>query len=271
MKTRIHKKVALITGASSGIGRSTADLLTEQGYTVYGLSRTKPKGKFDFIWIELDITDKASLNQIVTRIIRKEHRVDVLINNAGISLISSVENTSQDESISVMNANFHGSLNMIQAILPFMKEQESGYIINVSSLGGRFGLPFQSIYCASKFALEGMTESLRYEIKEYGIKAVLLEPGDCKTPITSKRLINTNDSLSGSDTFFTRAKRKVEWDEKNGCEPMKVAQKVWKILDKKQPKPRYSVGNLSQRIIPYVKNIIPAFFFEFILNNYYRS
>ena len=189
MKT--FKKVIVITGASSGIGLACAEYLASKGHLVYGIGRNANFTTTRFSYFSTDIRNESAINEIVSVILQKEKRIDLLINNAGVHIAGAIEHTSHEIAQYLFECNFFGSLNMIRAILPSMKERQSGMIICISSIGGVTGLPFQGIYCASKFALEGLCESLRMETSCLGIEVVLLEPGDFQTPITRNRIIDS--------------------------------------------------------------------------------
>ena len=265
------KKVVLLTGASSGIGRVTAELLVERGYIVYGVSRNKPKESFNFNWLALDVSDINSITKGVSQIISQEKSIDILINNAGISLIGSVENSTTNQINALMNCNLLGVIYLIQQVLPLMKKHQSGTIINISSIGGLIGLPFQGIYCASKFAMEGLSESLRMELHQLGIKVVLIEPGDLRTSITKNRQINAIDKHDHLyQQHFARTKNTIEKDEYDGGSPEIVARLICKIIHMRKPKVRYTVGKQrSQLIAPMLKKVLPSRVFEKFIRGYY--
>jgi len=179
-------KVVLVTGASSGIGAACAEMLAKRGFRVYGSSRNpnfKPSG---YQALQMDVTDDRSVDEAVAQVIREAGSIDALVNNAGCGLAGAVEDTASIEALHQMDVNFMGPFRAARAILPGMRQRRSGVIVNVSSLGGLFGLPFQSFYSASKFAMEGWTESLRFEVSPFGIRVVLIEPGDVKTGFTGQ-------------------------------------------------------------------------------------
>ena len=182
-------RIILITGASSGIGKSCAEYLSKKGFIVFGTSRNAsfpPKdigGKYP-IMIKMDINDDDSIKNAIEYIIKEFGRIDVLINNAGYGIGGAIEDYTIEKVKEQFETNFFGQLRVCNSILPIMRNQQSGLIINISSIGGLLGLPFQGLYSATKFAIEGMTEALRMEVKEFGIKVVLVEPGDFKTSFT---------------------------------------------------------------------------------------
>ncbi len=202
----------------------------------------------------------------------RESTLDVLVNNAGYALIGSVEDTTIAEAKSQMETNFFGALRVCRALLPTMRRQRSGHIVNISSIGGLIGLPFQSAYCASKFALEGAIEALRMEVRPFGIHVVLIEPGDFRTALTDRR--QKAKATTRSEVYGDRLKRVlqvVESGERNGPTPEPVANLVHKVIHKKAPRLRYTVGGFSQRMAVPLKKILPASLFEYLLSNYFKA
>ncbi|MDX1372622.1 MAG: SDR family oxidoreductase [Nitrososphaeraceae archaeon] len=186
-----EKKVAVVTGSSSGVGFETSLLLARNGFRTYAtmrnlekasrLSELVKKEDLDLKILRLDVTDDDSVRESIEKIISETQRIDVLINNAGFAIFGALEDTLLDEMKEQFETNFYGSVRTIQAVLPTMKKQRKGKIINISSMVGRFGVPFNSLYVSTKFALEGLTESLRYELHNSGIDVVLVEPGIIKS------------------------------------------------------------------------------------------
>ena len=173
-----NQRVVLITGASSGIGKACASHLAAQGFRVYATSRrpssiTAP----NLTMLAADVNHDDSVEQTVAAIIEREGRIDVVINNAGMGIAGPLENTTTEHAKAQFEVNFFGALRVCRAVLPAMRSQQRGYIINIGSIGGILALPYQSMYSASKFALEGMSEALRMEIRSFGIRVVLIEPG----------------------------------------------------------------------------------------------
>lgn len=191
-KSEIVTPVVFITGASSGIGKICAEHLHAKGYRVYGTSRrasSTPQavGSDRFRLIAMDVNSEDSVQRAIQTVLVAEGRIDVVLNNAGDGVAGSVEDTSLDEAQRQLDTNFFGVLRVCHAALPIMRRQASGLIVNVSSLGGLVGLPFQGLYSASKFAVEGMTEALRMEVRPFGVRVVLVEPGDFRTGFTEQR------------------------------------------------------------------------------------
>jgi len=274
------KKVILITGASSGFGKACARYLATKGNRVYGTGRNLTKASqgeknddndFCLMMVRMDVCDALSVKNCVELIIQQEGRIDVVINNAGIGIAGSVEDTSEEEMLIQLKTNFIGALNVIHAVLPFMREQKSGYIINISSLAGLLAQPFVGAYCASKFALEGLAEALRMEVKPFGIKVVLIEPGDFKTGFTQNR-IRTKASQKSNVYLnrFNSVLSLIEKDETNGADPDQLAFLVERVLLNPSPRLRYTTGKTSQRFIAFLKRLVPGSFFEWVMMKNYR-
>ncbi|MCB9234776.1 MAG: SDR family oxidoreductase [Bacteroidia bacterium] len=265
------QKTALITGASSGIGKAIARTFLEKGMIVYGASRQPGRLEKGIRPLLMDVADPAAVEKGVEQIKSETGRLDILVNCAGISLVGAIEHHSPEEADLQMRTNFTGSLNLIRAVLPQMWKQRSGLIINVSSIAGRVALPFQGIYSSSKFALEGLTESLRLELFGSGIHACLIEPGDFSTEIVKNRIFC--QASQGENAYadnYQRAYALMEQEELHGPGPERIGQLAWKITRLKNPRLRYTTGKLMQRLAPRVKNLIPDIWFEFILRMNYK-
>ena len=263
-------KVVLITGASSGIGAACAELLAERGYVVYGSSRNPNFQPCGFRPLQMDVCDDESVNQAVARVLQEAGRIDALINNAGCGLAGAAEDTTTAEALHQMDVNFMGPFRLSRAVLPGMRRRRSGVIVNLSSLGGLFGLPFQSFYSASKFALEGFTESLRHEVSRLGIRVVLVEPGDVQTGFTGSRVLAAAAGASSAYAGpFSTCMRIVEKEEKNGVAPAQIAQAICQIVEGNAPGPRYTVGAFSQRLSAVLKILLPGRLFEIIIGSFY--
>jgi short-subunit dehydrogenase len=263
-------KIILITGVSSGLGKHTAEYLAKKGYKIYGTTRKDIETNPDLVSIKMDVTDALSVQQGVDLILKKEGRIDVLINNAGLGLAGAVEDFSFDEAHYEMNTNFYGIFHTIKAILPVMRQQKSGIIININSIGGLMGLPFQGFYSASKFAVEGLCESIRMEVKQFNIHIVQINPGDHQTQFTSNRKIIAK--AKGNSAYliqFEKALSIIEKEENNGLPPISIAKKIYSILQKKHPRGRYVVSNFEQKLAVLLKFVLPALMFSKILGGFY--
>jgi short-subunit dehydrogenase len=267
-----NDKVVLITGASSGIGRICAEYLLKKGYQVYGTSRKQSDLKnYSFKMISMNVNNDDSVKKAVNNIMKKTGRIDVLINNAGFGISGAIEETTVDKAKEQFETNFFGIHRVCKEILPNMRKHGSGCIINISSIGGLLGLPFQGLYCATKFALEGYSESLRMEVKSFGIKVVLIEPGDIKTQFTHRReKINDHIQKSVYHNYSKNTINIVEKDEQGGPSPIKVAFLIDKIINKKSPKVRYKIGSTYQKLIATLRHVLPDRVIHWILMKYYK-
>ncbi len=260
------RRVALVTGASSGIGRSCAQHLAAAGWRVFGTQR-QPAADSDGAveLVAMDVDDQASVERGVRLVLERAGRIDAVVNNAGFALAGTVEDTSIDEAKAQFETNFFGVLRVCRAVLPAMRRQHGGTIVNVSSLAGIFGLPCGGLYSASKFALEGLSESLRFETRQFGIRVVLIEPGDFRTQITQRRQIAaaslTEDAYR---TMFEHFKTKQDRDEQQAPTPEPVARLVEYVLNHPRPKLRYPVGLWSQRIVVPLKSYLPQRVFDWL-------
>jgi short-subunit dehydrogenase len=273
----MDQKVILITGASSGLGKTTASYLARKGHKVIGTSRTAPSiDEIDLsqqpsypLLVNMDITDPTTIQNTVSFLHHHFNRIDVLINNAGYGISGPIEETSISDAQSLFNTNFFGTLRVIQDVLPLMRKQQSGLIINISSIGGILGLPFQGVYSASKFAVEGMTEALRMEVSSFGINVVLVEPGDFHTGFTDhrKKILNSSSLYAEAEKKTTRI---FEHDEQNGADPIQLASLIERIIRSTHPKCRYRVGSLSQRFAGSLKGVISDRIVQWILMKYYK-
>jgi short-subunit dehydrogenase len=265
------KKVILVTGASSGLGLATANALAAEGHTVYGTSRDVKKIKgVSFNPIQMDVTDDASVNAAVSEILKKEGHIDILVNNAGNGITGPLYAMPVESAKKQFDVNFFGVVRVSSAVLPGMIEKKSGMVINIGSLAGLFGLPYQGLYSASKFAIEGYSESLRMELRNTGVKVVVVNPGDFKTDFTGNReKLNfpiNNDALKGE---FEAAVAAMEKDESKGADPAKLGAEIVKIVGKSSPKHNYLVGAFDQTIAVTLKSILPGSLFVKLMNDHY--
>jgi len=257
------QQVIFITGASKGIGREIALHLHQQGYIVYGTSR-KPMQPADtpFKLVQLDVTDEHSVQQCVEGILNDAGHIDILINNAGYDLYGAVEETTLDELHQQMDTNFYGAVRVIQAVLPQMRHRGKGKIINMSSIGGLMSLPFNSAYAASKYALEGYSETLRYEVMPFGVYVSLVEPGSVNTDTLDTSIIEVAEGHSSYETqrqYMTQQMR--EFGVTNGISIQQVVSTVDHIVKTSKPRLRYPVG-LHARTLPLMKAFLPQWSFE---------
>ncbi len=264
-------KVIIITGASSGFGKKTAELLASHGHKVYGICRREMQHP-EITYIQCDVRDPETIALRVKEIYDKEGHIDVLINNAGMGIGGSLEMAIPEEIDTQMDVNFRGCVNMCQKVLPYMRKQRKGEIINLSSIGGIMGLPYQGFYSASKFAIEGFSEALSAEVKGFGISVSMVEPGDFATNFTASRK-NSQATMDDPDygPIFKRSLGLIEKEENGGLTPDVLARKIEKIVNAKHPKLRYVVANFEQWLSVALKRIIPGNWFVDILVDYYKT
>jgi short-subunit dehydrogenase len=265
-------KVILITGISSGFGKQTAELLAKRGHIVYGTIRKDCEVSDQINVLRMDLADTGSISIAVEAVIQKENKIDILINNAGMHTGGPVE-TSPPENIRLqMESNFIGMVNLTRMVLPYMRKLGGGLIINFSSIGGLMGLPFQAFYSASKFAIEGFSEALRMEVRQFNIKVVLINPGDFRTSNSANRR-NFLAPSGLSDPYneqFKKTLAVIEKDEADGWHPEVLARKLIKIIECKNPRQRYIIASFEQKLAVVLKYILPGKLFRSILEGHYK-
>jgi len=260
-------KVVVITGASGGIGSACCKKFSDNGYIVYGISRRKSQHGYCKD-IECDILDIECVNRSINAIIEKEGKIDILINNAGMGVSGPVETCSIDKARKQFDVNYFGTINMIQTVLPYMRDKRSGTIINISSLGSKIGIPFQSHYSASKSSIDAMAFSLALEVKEFNVKVCNVLPGDTKTNFTGER---QKDSLEGAKEYAISMEHAVsvmEKDEANGMSPDTVANVVFKQSRKKHPKLQVVVG-FKNKVLAVLIKLLPIKLAAFVVKKIY--
>ena len=269
------KKVILITGISSGFGKQIARLLAEKGHTVYGTVRNEPVSDPESSGVHqlrMDLTDSNSIKKAVSTVMASEGWIDVLINNAGMHTGGPIE-TSLIENIRLqINTNVIGTIELTREVLPIMRKQGGGTILNFSSIGGLMGLPFQGFYSTSKFAIEGISEALRMEVKQFNIKVVLINPGDFHTSNTANRR-NFLAPTGKDDPYreqYEKSLAAIEKDEANGWKPEVLARKIVKIVECKNPSQRYIISSFEQKLAVCLKYILPGKLFRMILQDHYK-
>lgn len=251
-------KVCLVTGASAGIGHATALHLLHAGYTVYGVARHVDRmediraagGRI----LALDMKCEANMERVVSAIIQEQGQLDVLVNNAGIGLHGSIEETPLDLARNLFEVNLFGAARLVQLVLPHMREQKSGTIVNVSSIGGEIALPLGAWYYASKHALEAFSNSLRQELKRFGINVVVIQPGIIRTDFESNTA-NELRTISGQGPYgdlaeaMAKAGEKALVQDRKGSDPIVVAEAIRKAIEATRPKPRYVVGHAAGTLL----------------------
>jgi NAD(P)-dependent dehydrogenase (short-subunit alcohol dehydrogenase family) len=263
MSAPANLKVILVTGASSGIGQAIARHLAARGWRVFGTSR-QPANGFDGVdMLTMDVDDDGSVERGMAAIVAKTGRLDAVVNNAGWALMGAIEDTPIAEARAQMETNFFGVLRVCRAVLPIMRERRAGYIVNIGSLAGVFGMPFSGIYSASKFAVEGLSESLRLETRRFGIRVVVIEPGDTRSQLAQRRrVMEPVRHASAYQAIFDRFQAKQAQDEAKAPSPDAVAALVERVLRDPRPAMRYTVGMWDQRMVLPLKRWLPYGWFE---------
>ena len=254
-------KTILITGASSGIGMVVGEYLTKKGHTVIGTSRNSDRQSEVFEMIKLDVTDDKSIDDALQIILNRVDKIDVLINNAGFGLCGPIESTSLDEAKSQFETNYFGVVRITNKLLPHFRTNNSGLIINISSLGGLISLPFQAHYSASKYALEGFTEALRLELLPFNINVCNINPGDFNTSFSKNRRFAQKLDEAYKEKFVQFLKM-YESEEQQGSNPVIIAKLIHNIIQKKKTKVHYLVGKKFQIIGSPIKRFIGSNLFE---------
>ena len=264
-------KVVLITGASSGIGKAIASYLQQKGFTVYGTSRSpKNSANLTFQLLALDVLDSTTIKDTISYIIKKEGRLDVLINNAGIGITGAIEDTPIDEMKKAFDTNFFGTVDVIKEVLPQMRKQKSGLIINITSIAGYMGLPFRGIYSATKGALELVTESMRMEVKNFGIDVLTIAPGEFATNIAVGRYHTPVFENSPYKKVYKENLELMDTHVNTGLDPIVMAKAVHNIINAKHPRMHYRVGRFMERFSIVLKRVLPDKAYEKLLMNHYK-
>lgn len=264
-------KVVLVTGASSGIGKSIATFLSKKGMKVYGTSRKPQKSQnAPFTFVALDVLDTNSIEKAISLIIENEGRLDVLVNNAGMGITGPIEDTPTDEMRKVFDTNLFGAVDVMKAVLPQMRKQQSGTIINVTSIAGYMGLPFRGIYSATKGALELVTESVRMEVKNFGVQVVNIAPGDFATNIAAGRYHTPVFEDSAYKKVYAENLALMDAHVDSGMDPIEMAKAIFKIIHTKKPKVHYKVGGFMEKFSIVLKRILPDKLYEKLLMNHYK-
>src|SRR5690554_4870998 len=240
----MNQKVIVITGSSSGIGEVLANYFVKKGPIVYGLSRTS-EDKSQFNHIPTDVTNKQNVMSSIQQVINESKRIDVLINNAGIGMLGAIEDVSKEDFDKLINVNIYGVIYMMQAVLPLMRGQKSGHILNVSSIASNHGLPFRGYYSASKSAIDRITESVRLENQNTGIEITTVNFGDIKTPIAESRIHST------VSPFYKKSYEKlvqiIDEEVDHGLTPEQLIPIIERLISKKNLKPHYNIGKGIQK------------------------
>ena len=264
-------KIVLVTGASSGIGKAIAIFLSEKGMKVYGTSRRpKESHNLPFTFVALDVLNPDSIKKAIDFVIEKESKIDVLINNAGMGITGPIEDTPTDEMRKVFDTNLFGAIDVMKTVLPQMRKQKSGMIINVTSIAGYMGLPFRGIYSATKGALELVTEATRMEVKNFGIDIVNIAPGDFATNIAAGRYHTPVFEKSAYKKVYQENLALMDAHVDSGMNPNEMAKKVFKVINTKNPNVHYKVGGFMEKFSIVLKRVLPDKMYEKLLMNHYK-
>ena len=250
-----QKPVALVTGASSGIGQATAELLAAHGFTVFGTSRAPTQDKRSYTWLPLDVRSDDSVQAAVQSLLAQVGRIDLLVNNAGYVQTGAIEESSIADVQAQLDTNLFGVIRMMKAVLPVMRQQGSGRIINISSVIGHVAAPYGGLYATSKFALEGLSEALSEEVRPFGVSVSLVEPGYVNTPIASQTRMPTTP-LAVYTNARQAAEQRLVTSARKGMEPGAVARVILRAATTR-PRLRYPVGQDAKALL-LLKRLLPG-------------
>ena len=258
----MNRSIVFVSGASSGIGKAIAETFLNAGYIVYGTSR---KAEFNqapdnnqIVMLPMDVTNEDSVKKAVSYVLSQEGNIDILVNCAGSGIAGSIEAVPVRIAQQQFDVTFFGALRVIQAVMPTFRKNKTGRIINIGSVAGYIPIPFQSMYSASKFAMESLSETLRMEAAKFRVKVSLVEPGDTKTNFTAQRqMAGIKDVESAYMPECKNAIQQMEKDEQNGYSPETVAKIVLKVAKRRNPPVRVSVG-FQYQLVYGLSRILPA-------------
>lgn len=265
------KEVAIVTGATRGLGRALAQALATKGFRVYGGARSWSSGSppENFFPLDLDVEDERSVHSAVEKVLQQEAgRIDLLVNNAGVSLAGAVEETPLAAARRLFETNYFGLVRMLQAVLPTMRRAGRGTIVNIGSAAGRIGIPFQAHYAASKFAVEGLSEALRLELGPFGIRVLLIEPGDVRTTIWQNRV----HFEAESSPYALNLHRFLQVKEKEmgarATLPEEVAEEIVRIIQSGTDRLRHPVARGARLVLAGRRLLPEQWFLELVAHNY---
>jgi len=275
------KKVAVVTGSSTGIGFETSLLLARNGFYTYATMRNldkskaitslKQKEKLSLEILQLDVTADESVKEVINKITSEQERIDVLVNNAGYALVGAFEELSIEEFKEQYETNVFGVIRVTQAVLPIMRNQRCGTIVNISSIAGKIGFPLTSAYVSSKFALEGLSESMAYEIEQFGIKVILIEPGVIKTNFDNNLKIGKRVHNNQNSSYAEMTQKRINGFKsrfENGSPSIDVAKVILKTITSENPtKLRYLVGNDAFKLIKIRNNVSDKKFRKLVIKS----
>ncbi len=263
-------KTVLITGGSSGIGKAIGEYLTEKGYRVFGTSRNPQNiTNSAFPLLKMNVNETESIEAVIAEVIGKAQRIDVVINNAGVGITGPIEETPESEIKKAFDTNFHGPINVIKAVLPQMRKQGFGHILNITSIAAYMGLPYRGIYSASKAALEITIEAMRMETLQFGVKMTNIAPGDFATNIAAGRYHAPVLENSPYKKDYGNTLKTMNEHVDNGGNPSEMAKVVHKIIETENPKIHYKVGSPLQKFSIVLKRVLPDRVYERMLLRHY--
>lgn len=273
-----NQKVILLTGASSGIGKQTAEVLAKEGHKVYTGARRVDQMEslkaFGVTPLKLDVTDEESIVAAVAQVIRKEGRIDVLINNAGYGSYGAIEDVTTEEAKAQFEVNLFGLARLTREVLPYMRKQGSGRIINVTSMGGRLVTYLGAWYHATKFAVEAFSDALRMEVKEFGIEVSIIEPGGIKTEFGDVAA-NKIEAVSKGGAYEKQsqavaANMRVQYSGNQLSDPIVVSKAISKAVNSRRPRARYLIGYMAKPSV-FLRTILPARVFDRVITRAVRG
>lgn len=278
------KQVALITGCSSGIGYETSILLAKNGFRTYATMRNTDKGdklkeiaekeNLDLKIIKLDVTDDYSIQNAIKEIVQETNRIDVLVNNAGNNIAGAVEDLSIEEFKEQFETNFFGLIRVTKVVLPIMRKQNNGIIVNLSSITGKMAIPLNSAYVSSKFAVEGFSESIRYELEDFGIKVILIEPGVIKSNFYENIKMSKNSLIDPKSAYQPITQKIFEafFPMLEYAFPTKiVADVILEAVNSDNPNIRYTVGDDAKSIIEARKKLSDKEFENWVKEGFFEK
>lgn len=286
MQKEERSSVAVVTGSSSGIGLETSLLLARNGIrtyaTVHNIDRAdelfdilkNEKDKLPLEVLPLDVTDDNSVKTSIDKIANESGRIDILVNNAGYGLIGALEDIPMEEVKAHFDTNLFGVIRVMRNVLPIMRKQRKGTIINISSMGGRIAFPLSSTYSGTKFALEGMSESLSYEVEQFGIKVILIEPGVVRTNFgkSMKKIGKTmNSSSPYAKLLEIREATRKERVQTSSISQEEVAKVILQVITSPEPEARYVVGQDARRLLESKNSMTDSEFKKLMMKNFFKD
>ena len=244
--------------------------LNADGHKVYGTYRKDSDRIPGVTYLKADVLDEDSLKEAVNRVMELEGSIDTVISNAGMGIGGPLEFTSMEDAQRQMDVNFMGMVRLLNLVVPIMRHQRHGHIICISSIGGLMGLPYQGMYSASKYAIEGYCEALRLEVRQHGIKVTVINPGDFSTGFTAQRGKVSNPDALAAYPGYAQSMESIEHDENSGLKPDRLARRISRIVRKRHPRNRYIIATLVQKSSVFLKALLPAKWFDSIIGSYYK-